>query len=340
MSLDDRKLEVLRAIVEDYVKTREPVGSKALVERHQLGVSSATVRNDMAVLEEEGYIRQPHTSAGRVPTDAGYRLFVDRLTRIKPLSPAERRAIERFMVGVVDLDDVVHRTVRLLAQLTRQVAVVQYPSLSRSAVRHLELVPISTTRLMLVMITDTGRVEQRLVEMPGPVADGDVWELRRRVNEKLAGQKLADTPPLVQKLVDECAPERRGDMVCLATVLLETLVERSEERLALAGTANLTRGGVLDFQGTLRPVLEALEEEVILLKLIGDLEPRTTRVRIGDENEIDNLRSASVVSTGYGPGATIVGGLGVLGPTRMDYPGTIATVRAVARYLGDLLAQN
>jgi heat-inducible transcriptional repressor len=340
MSLDDRKLEVLRAIVEDYVETQEPVGSKALVDRHKLGVSPATVRNDMAVLEEEGYIRQPHTSAGRVPTDAGYRLFVDRLTKIKPLSPAERRAIERFMVGAVDLDDVVHRTVRLLAQLTRQVAVVQYPSLSRSAVRHLELVPISTTRLMLVMITDTGRVEQRLVEMPGPLAEGDVWELRRSVNEKLAGQRLADTPPLVQTLVEECDPGRRATMTCLASVLLETLVERSEERLALAGTANLTRGGVLDFQGTLRPVLEALEEEVILLKLIGDLEPRTTRVLIGDENQIDNLRSASVVSSGYGPGTTIVGGLGVLGPTRMDYPGTIATVRAVARYVGDLLAQN
>jgi heat-inducible transcriptional repressor len=235
---------------------------------------------------------------------------------------------------------VVHRTVRLLAQLTRQVAVVQYPSLSRSSVRHLELVPISTTRLMLVMIADTGRVEQRLVELPQPVAPDDVMDMRRKANERLTGQKLSDTPPLVQALVDDSPPERRTTMACLASVLLETLVERSEERLALAGTANLTRGGVLDFQGTLRPVLEALEEEVILLKLIGEVEPSTTRVRIGDENEIDNLRSASVVSTGYGPGATIVGGLGVLGPTRMDYPGTIATVRAVARYVGDLLAQN
>ena len=185
MSLDDRKLDVLRAIVEDYVATQEPVGSKALVERHQLGVSPATVRNDMAVLEEEGYIRQPHTSAGRVPTDRGYRLFVDRLSRVKPLSPAERRAIERFLVGAVDLDDVVHRTVRLLAQLTRQVAVVQYPSLARSSVRHLELVPISTTRLMLVMIADTGRVEQRLVELPAPVAG------RRRHRPAPADQREA-----------------------------------------------------------------------------------------------------------------------------------------------------
>src|ERR671938_1686669 len=136
MALDDRKLDVLRAIVEDYVATQEPVGSKTLVERHNLRVSPATVRNDMAVLEEEGYITQPHTSAGRIPTDKGYRLFVDRLASVKPLSPAERRAIERFLDGAVDLHDVLGRTVRLLAQLTRQVAVVQYPTLSRSAVRH------------------------------------------------------------------------------------------------------------------------------------------------------------------------------------------------------------
>lgn len=339
MGLDDRKLDVLRAIVEDYVATQEPVGSKSLVERHALGVSPATVRNDMAVLEEEGYIRQPHTSAGRVPTDAGYRLFVDRLSKIKPLSPAERRAMERFLLGAVDLDDVVHRTVRLLAQLTRQVAVVQYPSLSRSSVRHVELVPLSTTRLMLVVITDTGRVEQRQVDIPGTMPAEDVIELRRLLNVKLGGQRLASTPPLVQALTEEVPENLQAAMTTLATVLLETLVERHEERLALAGTANLTRASMLDFAGSLRPVLEALEEEVVLLKLIGE-QSGSTMVRIGDENEYADLRSTSIVSTGYGPGGQIVGGLGVLGPTRMDYPGTIATVRAVARYVGDLLAQS
>jgi heat-inducible transcriptional repressor len=340
MTLDDRKLEVLRAIVEDYVATQEPVGSKALVERHHLRVSPATVRNDMAVLEEEGYLRQPHTSAGRVPTDKGYRLFVDKLSRIKPLTPAERRAIERFLFGAAGLDDVVHRTVRLLAQLTRQVAVVQYPSLQRSRVRHLELVAISTTRVMLVMITDTGRVEQRLVELPGPLDPDAIAELRQILNEQLGGHWLTDTPTLAAEMPDRVRPELRSPMSSLVSVLLETLVERTEERIALAGTANLTRGGLLDFSGSLRPILEALEEEVILLKLFGQVEQVATRVRIGDENEIEDLRATSVVTTGYGPGNTIVGGMGVLGPTRMDYPGTIATVRAVARYVGEVLEQS
>src|SRR2546423_5603239 len=310
MALDDRRLEVLRAIVEDSVETQGPVGSKALVERHHLQVSPATVRNDMAVLEEEGYIRQPHTSAGRVPTDRGYRLFVDKLSRIKPLTPAERRAIERFLIGAVDLDDVVHRTVRLLAQLTRQVAVVQYPSLSRSHIRHLELVPISTTRLMFVMISDTGRVEQRLVELPEPTSEADVTRMRTAINEKFGGVRLSDTPPLVQALLDECEPALRQPMTALATVLLETLVERTDERIALAGTANLTRGGILDFQGSIRPILEALEEEVVLLKLIGsaDADPMATRALIGDENEIEHLRGPSVVRPGYGPGSPTAAG--------------------------------
>ena len=172
MAHDDRRLQVLRAIVQDYVSTNDPVGSKALAARYDLGVSPATIRNDMAVLEEEGYITQPHTSAGRVPTDKGYRFFVDRLSAVKPLSVAERKAIEKFLDGAVDLHDVLGRSVRLLAQLTRQVAVVQYPTLSRSAVRHLDVVQVAETRVLLVLITDTGRVEQRVVECHGAV-DGE-----------------------------------------------------------------------------------------------------------------------------------------------------------------------
>ena len=150
---DERRFQVLRAIVADFVATKEPIGSKSLVDRHNLGVSSATVRNDMAVLEAEGYITQPHTSSGRVPTEKGYREFVDRLDDVKPLSGAERRAIQSFLESGVDLDDVLRRAVRLLAQLTRQVAIVQYPTLSTSTVRHLEVIALTPARLLMVVIT-------------------------------------------------------------------------------------------------------------------------------------------------------------------------------------------
>ena len=190
--LEDRRLAVLRAIVEDYVSTGEPVGSKALVERHSLGVSSATIRNDMAALEEEGYIAQPHTSAGRVPTDMGYRAFVDRLSGVKPLSSAERRAISDFLAGAVDLDDVMSRSVRLLAQLTRQVALVQYPSLVQATVRHIEIVSLSETRLLLVLIADTGRVEQRVIELPAPITEEVLGQVRTRLLSAVTGERCSD----------------------------------------------------------------------------------------------------------------------------------------------------
>ena len=175
---------------------------------------------------------------------------------------------------------------------------------------------------------------------PAPIEPELVNDMRQNLNDTLGGLLFVETTKPIQNLCEQARPELRGPMTALVTVLLETLAERPEERIALAGTANLTRAGSLDFSGTIRPILEALEEEVILLKLFGQVEQRPTRVFIGDENEFEDLRATSVVSTGYGPGNTIVGGLGVLGPTRMDYPATIATVRAVARYVGEVLAQS
>ncbi|HEY1675312.1 MAG TPA: heat-inducible transcriptional repressor HrcA [Streptosporangiaceae bacterium] len=334
--LDDRKLAVLRAIVEDYVSTNEPVGSKNLVDRHSLDVSPATIRNDMAVLEEQGFIVQPHTSAGRVPTDKGYRLFVDRLTGVKPFSSAERRAIETFLAGAYDLDDVVMRTVRLLAQLTRQVAVVQYPSLTRSAVRHIELVPLAPQRLLLVLITDTGRVEQRSVELPGPVGDESITHLRGVLNASLDGHRLTDVTSAVTDLPERINPADRSVAAAVLSVIFETLVERHEERVVVAGAANLAPA---DFARGLHEVLEALEEQVVLMRLLGESgDQASVTVRIGAENQVEGLESTSLVAAGYGSGEQALARLGVLGPTRMDYPTAMGAVRAVARYVGQILA--
>ena len=332
---DERRLDVLRAIVEDYVSTREPVGSRALVERHHLGVSSATIRNDMAVLEDEGYITQPHTSAGRIPTDKGYRMFVDRLATIKAMSPAERRAIERFLSESVDVDDVVQRSVKVLAQLTHQVAVVQYPSLTRSTVRHIELVGLDATRVLVVVITSSGRVEQRTVELGSEPSEGLLDDLRSRILPATIGERLADASVKVADLIETFRPEDRPVVTAIVTALTQTFSnERSDARLAVGGTANLARFGA-DFDTSIRPVLEAIEEQVVLLKLLGEATGGLT-VRIGGETGLETLSGTAVVSSAYG-GETSRATLGTVGPTRMDYPGTMAAVAAVARYVGRLL---
>lgn len=341
---EERRLEVLRAIVQDYVRTSEPVGSKALLERHQLGVSAATVRNDMAALEEDGLITAPHTSAGRVPTDAGYRLFVDRLSAIKPLTRAERTAIESFLHDAQDLDDVVNRTTRLLSSLTHQVAVMQYPSLSRSRVRHVELVPLGGARLMVVLIVDTGRVEQRVVDVGRDLTGAEdlVAVLRTRINTAVVGQTLTSATGHLAGVVDAVTVEDRPVARAVAAALADAAREESDDRVVLAGTANLARVGS-DFPTSLSAVLDALEEHVVLLRLLGSMSTLageegaarsdTVAVSIGAENPYEPLRTTSVVTTAYG-GA---GGLGVLGPTRMDYPHAMAAVRAVAHYVAEIL---
>jgi heat-inducible transcriptional repressor len=339
--VEDRKLAVLRAIVEDYVSTQEPVGSKTLVERHRLGVSPATVRNDMASLEDEGFITQPHTSAGRIPTDKGYRLFVDRLSQVKPLSSAEKRAITTLLEGAVDLDDVVQRRVRLLAQLTRQVAIVQYPTLSRSTVRHVELVTLTGTRILLVLILSTGRVEQRVVELPEALDESIVADIRARLNRAVIGEKLTDASEQLVALPDDFAQGSRAPVAVIVAALIEAMSDhRSDERVVVGGTANLARFGE-GFDASIKPMLEALEEHVVLLKLLGEAtSPTTLTVRIGHEVPYQELSTTSVVATGYGPGDEALATLGIVGPTRMDYPGTMATVRAVARYVSRILDEG
>jgi len=241
----DRRLEILRAIVDEYVQTQEPVGSKAIADKHALGISPATIRNEMAVLEDEGLITQPHTSAGRIPTDRGYRIFVDKLATIKPLSTAERRAIETFLSSSLDLDDVIKRSAKLLADITKQVAVVQYPNMADHHTRDL---------------------------------------------------------------------------------------------MAISGTANLARSGEA-LGSTLSPILEALEEQVVLLRLLSDA-PERVQVKIGHEQVDTHLQSTSIVSVGYGSEAKPLGSLAVLGPTRMDYASSMAAVSAVANYVSRYLQEN
>jgi heat-inducible transcriptional repressor len=275
------------------------------------------------------------------------------------MSSAEKRAIASVLEGAVDLDDVVQRSVRLLAQLTRQVAVVQYPILSRSTVRHVELVALTPSRLLVVLILSTGRVEQRLVEIGGELGEHDLVELRSLVNRAAVGEVIADAVNALRALVAEQhpdpavggaggsgssgSPDSPGQVRAAATAaVVDVLVDamsdhRSDQRVAVGGAANLARFGD-NFDSAIRPLLEALEEHVVLLKLLGEASSGgLLNVTIGAEVPYEQLSATSVITTGYGPHDEAVATLGIVGPTRMDYPGTMAAVRAVARYVSRIL---
>ncbi|MBM7504643.1 heat-inducible transcriptional repressor HrcA [Agromyces aurantiacus] len=338
--VSERSLAVLRAIVQDYVASREPVGSKTIVERHHFGVSAATIRNDMALLEEEELIAAPHTSSGRIPTDKGYRVFVDQLADVRPLTSAQRHAIETFLGESNDLDELLARTVRLVSQLTRQLAVVQYPSFQRARVRHVELVALAPTRVLCILISDSGQVEQRLAELDQSVDEETLHRLRNRLNDVAAGRTMSEA---AAALSAETANADRAHAEVLHT-LAATLADQAKftrgDRLVVAGAANLVRTEQ-DFAGNILGVIEAIEEQVVILKLFGEMASDDgIAVRIGRENAAYGLGETSVVSSSFEIPGRDVSRLGIVGPTRMDYSQSMAAVRAVARYLSRTLGES
>ncbi len=336
--IPERSLEVLRAIVHDYIETNQPVGSKTLVERHAFGVSSATIRNEMALLEDEQLIVAPHTSSGRVPTDKGYRLFVDLLGEVKPLTIAERTAIETFMHGSADLDEILGRTVRLLAQLTNQVAMVQYPSLDKGHVKSVELIKVADNQLILLLVTDISRVQQHLIQFTSNLDDEFVATLRAKLIGALSGSSLSQVSAKLHDFTSQFAPNRETHVQLVLDTLLEQVDANRQDKIILAGTANLAKNED-DFKGSISPMLEAIEEQVVLLRLIQEMQAEENGValRIGSENLLSEFSSSSVVVSGYEKEGAEVAKLGVLGPTRMNYSANISAVRAVARYLTQTL---
>lgn len=338
--VSQRGLEVLRAIIQDYVSNREPVGSKAIVDRHQFGVSAATIRNDMALLEEEELIVAPHTSSGRVPTDKGYRLFVDHLAEVRHISPTQKHAIEKFLDESGDVDELLGRTVRLLSQLTNQVAIVQYPSLGVTKVRHIELVSLGATRLLCIVITDNGRVEQRMVDLDRDITEEEISSVTAIVNGKVAGAVLSDVPASLTNVSQSVAPQLHSALTKVIEAVTSVVQANRQQKLLMAGTANLARTEE-DFAGSIYPVLDAIEEQVILLKLFSEMSADSgdVAVSIGREHGAGSLEQTSVMATSYGTSGEF-STLGLLGPTRMDYSNNMAAVRAVARYLTRVLDAN
>lgn len=327
--LDERKERILREIVEGYVRRGEPVGSKIVADAADLGVSSATIRNEMAILEREGYISHPHTSAGRIPTDKGYRYYVDVLAPKVALEPSRRREIEHFLAGAVSaLDELLERTSQVLAELTDYTSLAASPLGHESTLERIELVRLGGSRLLLVCVGDDGWHDERLVELKAEPADDDLAQAIRIANTLLARKTATDGARVLAETVvaPDVEPIIRGVGEALRAVA------RAGGRVFTGGMSKLIVWEPVD---TAQRVLEMLDSHGVE-PLLPVPSPNAMTVRIGGELALEDLRDLSLIVTGYRFGKRS-GTLGVLGPTRMDYPSVMSTVAEVASTLSRVL---
>lgn len=338
LALDERRRVILRAIVTEFIANGQPVGSKRVVDVTGMDVSAATVRNEMAVLEELGYVTQPHTSAGRVPTDLGYRAFVNELGQLGDMEGPEREVVQELLGSANDVEDLLARTTHVLSQLTRLVSLVIAPAMDAARLKLAELLPMSATSAMLLLVTDTGRVDKRYVAFSESVKPADLERVRTVLGEHVRGHRMAEVTDVLRGLVEDAPAELRGVFETLADATSANMVDDPVHKVFVGGRAALAGLGFESEE--LSRVLGLLEEEVEIARLLaanddsdGDNEPR---VLIGEENTVEELQSAALVSQRYR--LVSAGSLGVLGSTRMDYARVLSAVRSVAAELQQTLA--
>lgn len=338
-SLDERKAAILHAVVSHYVRSGDPVGSKTIVDRFGLRVSAATVRNEMGALEDAGFIYQPHTSAGRVPTDAGYRYFVDAWTDHARLPVEEARRVHSFFGEPRwELEDALRKTASLLSALTNHAAVVFAAALDRNVVRHVELVRLAGDKAMVLLVTDTGRVANHVVLIPEALDDVQLDHTAEMLNRVVVGVALESAAETITSALDRFPLELRAAVSTVAGALGEELSQRATERVWLEGTSNIVDEHKFADLETVRQVIGALEHRRLLLEVLAHaLGSSTVSVRIGTENLLEEMQLCSIITAPYGADGNVVGSLAVVGPTRMDYRRTIAAVFEVASALGGML---
>jgi heat-inducible transcriptional repressor len=303
-TLGDRRAHILRALISHYVNSGEPVGSKTLVDRFNLKVSPATVRNELAALEEAGLIHQPHTSAGRIPTDAGYRFFVDRFGGNMKLPERESRQVEQFFGEPRwELEEALRQTASLLSTMTDHAAVVFAPALDRSTIRHLEIVALPGSRAMVVVVTDSGRVYNQVVHHDDRLDEEQLARAGRVLDALVVGVALDDVGETLKKSLERFAPEERDLIGSISELLQTELAKRDAEKVFLEGASNIIDEHKFSDLETVRHVIEALEHRRLLLEVLAEaLAVGSVSVRIGTENISEEMQFCSVITAPYGTG--------------------------------------
>ena len=337
--LGTRKVEVLRAVVEEFVRTGEPVGSETIAEHAGLGVSSATIRNELAALEQLGYLSHPHTSAGRIPTDAGYRKYVDALPPGGRMRDTQRRAIAGFFAEtMLDLEDVLKGTTQLLSRVTQYASVAVPPSGSSEVVVRTELIELGSGLLLLV-VGQRGGVDKVMIDRPDELDADSLAALERSLTDRVRDKTVTEARAEALKAAAGAGEAERRIFAAAADVFGDMQVGAGSHQVLIGGVANLADEAAHWRRETVRRLFEALEHESEMLELLRDVTAEDVTVTIGAEHPHTGDWEASIVSAPFRAGSSALGAVGVVGPTAMDYVGVMASVRAVARRLSELATE-
>lgn len=338
MFLDDRKKRILKAIIEDYINTAEPIGSRTIARKHELGLSSATIRNEMADLEELGFLVQPHTSSGRVPSDKGYRLYVDELIDLAGTTPLEINNIKIAMeTSVNELNQLIRATSVMISQITKYTSMVTSPEMENIMVKAVQVVPIEIDTALVILVVNGGIVRNCLVRIDSMLPPDKLIHVSNYLNEKLAGNSVLH----IRKSMNIDVDKKLGiDSKCLSPIysgIVNCIEQLGACEIYLDGKSNILNYPEFKDVDKAKAFFDTLDEKKILTKLMdpGILSSNDINVQIGQEHSVDEVKDCSLIRTSYSIGQTSIGSLGIIGPTRMDYAKVISSLNAIRKIIND-----
>lgn len=336
--MDKRKRSILQAIVDDYISTAEPIGSRTIARKHDLGVSPATIRNEMADLELLGYIEQLHTSSGRIPSAKGYRFYVDSLLEPTRISDKEIALIKNwYQVKTRHVTEVFQETAKILSNMTNNISLVVAPQVSQCAFKYLQFLPFDHCRALLVVVTDTGFVENKIIDIPEGTTFKDLGHVADCINKRLSGLSFDRITATVLREIQQDIVIDAELFETAMEILKQALVVEKNERLYLGGTTQLLNQPEFKNIDKVKSFLGMLEEEQLLCDILQKKENDGVIVTIGGENQYSGIQDCSMVQATYRMGGQVVGTVAVLGPTRMDYGKVMSVLEFMHQHLGEVL---
>ncbi len=332
MLLDDRKLKILQAIIDDYVSTAEPVGSRTIAKKHELGLSSATIRNEMADLEDMGLLEQPHTSAGRVPSDKGYRLYVDQLMKINDLSESDIENIRNAMdIRINELSQLIRNASVVMSQFTKYTSMAVTPHIKRSVLKAVQVVPIEPGKALIIVVTDSNIVRNNLIRIPEKITPDFIIQVSNMLNEKLKGYTL-------EMLKNNFLNGEAEQLTSLPYDLMRPILDGIEDliklidqpEIYLEGTTNILNFPEFKEVQKAKEFLSLLDEKKLMSQLLNTNGSNNEIViQIGNENVIQGIKDCSIVTASYSIDDYVIGSIGIIGPTRMEYSKVVSSLNYI-----------